>query len=208
MEAASGRGRDGARTLGNGLDRRPPNYSFAQGNVLEGLSFGDETFDFVHQRLLITAIPRRSLVLGDRRADVGHGSRGGWVELAECGVPEHGGPGLTGLWQSWIALCGKRNVDFTMGYTIAERLARASLQRVDQRVRSFQMGAYGGRVGQMPATNCLLVGQALRGGAIAAGILFEPEYDRLYQFAQAELSAPEGKGALPFYVACGQRAAA
>lgn len=198
---------DDARTLGNGLDRRPPNYSFTQGNVLEGLPFGDETFDFVHQRLLITAIPadRWPAVIGELMRVT---RRGGWVELAECGVPEHGGPGLTGLWQSWIALCGKRNVDFTMGHTIAELLSRAGLQRVDQWVRAFPMGAYGGRVGQMSATDCLAVGQALRGGVIAAGIRSESEYDRLYQLAQAELSAPKGKGALPFYVACGQRAAA
>ena len=42
---------------GSGLDVRPPNYSFAPGNVLEGLPFEDGTFDFVHMRLLFTAIP-------------------------------------------------------------------------------------------------------------------------------------------------------
>lgn len=197
---------DDARTLGNGLDRRPPNYGFFQGNVLEGLPFSDETFDFVHQRLLITAIPtdRWPFVVRELARVT---RRGGWVELAECGVPEKGGPGLMGLWQSWIALCATRNVDFTMGHTFGELLRQAGLRRVDQRARAFPMGAYGGRVGQMSATDCLAVGQALRGGVIAAGILTEAEYNRLYQLAQSEMSAPAGSGALPFYVAWGQRAA-
>jgi ubiquinone/menaquinone biosynthesis C-methylase UbiE len=40
-----------------GVDVRPPNYAFTPGNVLEGLPFEDEVFDFVHMRLLFTAIP-------------------------------------------------------------------------------------------------------------------------------------------------------
>ena len=197
---------DDTRTLGFGLDRRPPNYGFFQGNVLEGLPFSDETFDMVHQRLLITAVPadRWPFVVGELARVT---RRGGWVELAECGVPENGGPGLMGLWQSWIGLCAKRNVDFTMGHTIGDLLKRAGLRRVDQRARAFPIGAYGGRVGQMSATDCLAVGQALRRGVVAAGIFSEVEHDRLYQLAQAEMSAPRGRGALPFYIAWGQRAA-
>src|SRR5260370_21837646 len=35
----------------------PPNYHFVQGNVLQGLPFPDDTFDFTHQRMLVVAIP-------------------------------------------------------------------------------------------------------------------------------------------------------
>ncbi|CAG8700602.1 1427_t:CDS:2, partial [Funneliformis mosseae] len=36
---------------------KPRNINFVGGNVLEGLPFEDNTFDFVHQRLLVAAIP-------------------------------------------------------------------------------------------------------------------------------------------------------
>lgn len=49
---------DATQPLGHGLERRPDNYAFAPGNVPEGLPFAYSSFDFVHQRLLITAVPR------------------------------------------------------------------------------------------------------------------------------------------------------
>jgi SAM-dependent methyltransferase len=196
---------DDAHTLGYGLERRPPNYSFTAGNVLEGLPFPDAAFDFVHQRLLITAIPQdrwpfvvQELVRVTRP--------GGWVELAECGVPE-GSADLVSLWATWIALCAKRNVDFTMGHTLGHRLELGGLAHVTQHRLYFPMGAYGGHVGRMSATDCLAVGQALRGGVVAQGIATEADYDRLYRAVQAEFDWPKAKGMLPFYLAYGQRIA-
>ncbi len=197
---------DDTHTLGNGLDRRPENYAFTPGNVLEGLPFPDASFDFVHQRLLITAIPRDRWPFVIR--ELARVTRpGGWVELAECGVPEDGGPGYTNLWASWIALCDKRNVDFTLGNTIADLLKGGGLANVERHMLRFPMGAWGGRVGRMSATDCLAVGQALRAGVVAANILPEVEYDRLYQLAQEEFGRPRGRGVLPFYLAYGQRVA-
>ncbi|KAJ1549555.1 hypothetical protein HK405_011091 [Cladochytrium tenue] len=39
----------------------PDNLTFEMGNVLEGLKYPDNTFDFVHQRLLIFALPKDSI---------------------------------------------------------------------------------------------------------------------------------------------------
>lgn len=195
---------DVSQVLGNGLDAQPMNFEFAIGNILEGLPFPDASFDFVHQRLLITAIPMRfwpkvinELVRVTRP--------GGWVELAECGVPERGGPGLTGLWASWIAFLKSRDVDFTVGHTIGKKLTEGGLHNVDQRGMRFPMGAWGGRIGRSSAADCLAVGKALRAGVVASGTLSEAEYDRLYDLTQHEFMQRRGTGVLPFYLACGQR---
>ena len=197
---------DDNRTLGYGLDRRPDNFVFTPGNILEGLPFADQSFDFVHQRLLITAIPhdRWPFVVNEL---VRVTRIGGWVELAECGRPENGGPGYTGLWDTWIALCAKRGVDFTMGHSLGDLLRQGGLADVTLRALRFPMGAWGGRVGRMSATDCLAVGQALRQGVIATGIASEAEYDRMYAMAQEEFGRPKGTGVLPFYLAYGQRVA-
>lgn len=71
--------------------------------------------------------------------------------------------------------------------------------------RSFRF--FGGRVGRMSATDCLAVGQALRQGVIAQGVVSEAEYDRLFSMAQEEFARPKGTGVLPFYRAFGQRVA-
>lgn len=122
---------DEAAILGHGLDYRPLNYAFVPGNVLEGLPLPDASFDFVHQRLLITAVPKTrwphviwELVRVTRP--------GGWVELAECGVLEQGGPGSMGLWGTWIEFLLTRGVDFTIGHTIGQMLSDAGLASVQQ----------------------------------------------------------------------------
>lgn len=195
---------DEATILGHGLDQRPPNYSFAPGNILEGLPFPDASFDFVHQRLLITAVPkdRWPAVIGEL---VRVTRPGGWVELAECGVPEDGGPGFMGLWGTWIEFLMARGVDFTLGHSIGQMLADGGLSQVNQRVLYFPMGNWGGRIGRASATDCLAVGKALRAGVIAAGVVPEADYDRLYARAEGEFARRRGRGVLPFYLACGQR---
>ena len=37
---------------------QPENFTFIQANLLDGLSFEDDTFDFVFQRLLVGSIPK------------------------------------------------------------------------------------------------------------------------------------------------------
>jgi len=193
-----------ANPLGQGLDVRPANYIFSVGNILEGLPFATGSFDFVHQRLLITAIPRdrwpsviQELVRVTRP--------GGWVELAECGSAQDGGPGYMGLWQSWIDFLNTRNVDFTIGKHVGQMLSNGGLVNVQQRVLNFPMGDWGGRIGRASATDCLAVGRALRAGVVASHILPEAEYDRLFALTEQEFANKRGGGVLPFYLACGQR---
>jgi SAM-dependent methyltransferase len=195
---------DDVVTMGEGLDTRPANYVFTAGNVLEGLPFADQSFDFVHQRLLITAIPsdRWPAVIQEL---VRVTRLGGWVELAECGVPQDGGPGYTGLWQSWIDFLAKRNVDFTVGAHTGQMLISGGLANVQQRALNFPMGDWGGRIGRASATDCLAVGKALRAGVIAQNIMTSDRYDALYARAQQEFAQRQGRGILPFYVAYGQR---
>lgn len=191
-------------TYGYGLERRPDNYLFVQGNILEGLPFANNNFQFVHQRLLIAALPeaRWTGVVGEL---VRVTAPGGWVELAECGVPRDGGPGFMALWNSWIELCRRRGIDFTLGSTIGDKLKAAGLVDVQLRQVNFPMGRYGGHVGTMSATDCLAVGKALRAGVITMGIYSESDYDRIYALAEQEFKQPRGRGYLPFYVACGRR---
>lgn len=110
-----------------------------------------------------------------------------------------------GLWGSWIEFLTSRNVDFTLGHTVSHMLAQAGLAHIQQRQLNFPMGDWGGRIGRSSATNCLAVGKALRAGVIAAGILPEAEYDRLYALATQEFARKSGSGILPFYLACGQK---
>ena len=37
---------------------KPDNFTFVQANLLDGLPFEDDTFDYVFQRILVSSIPR------------------------------------------------------------------------------------------------------------------------------------------------------
>jgi ubiquinone/menaquinone biosynthesis C-methylase UbiE len=82
-----------------GMEMRPPNYAFVAGNLLEGLPFAERSFDFVHMRALVTAIPhdRWPYVIGEL-ARVAR--PGGWVESLEVTFLEGGGPAAVRRWTS------------------------------------------------------------------------------------------------------------
>ena len=67
--------------------QRPANYRFTQANVLKPLPFPNNTFDYIHQRLMLLSIPPDSwpYVLREmvRVAQVGS-----WVELVEIGCTD------------------------------------------------------------------------------------------------------------------------
>jgi ubiquinone/menaquinone biosynthesis C-methylase UbiE len=192
-------------TLGYGVDAVPDNYLFVKGNVLERLPFEANSFDFVHQRLLITAIPidKWSHVITELMRVT---RPGGWVELQECGVPlDAPGQPYPQLWQAWIDFCKTRGVDFTLGNRIGTMLQQGGLQHVQQREVIFPMGKYGGRVGTMSATDCLAVGATMKGAVTAAKIMSPDQYDRLYQATQQEFQQPVSQAMLPFYIAYGQK---
>ncbi|KAJ3391102.1 hypothetical protein HDU84_006469 [Entophlyctis sp. JEL0112] len=59
--------------------------SFLHGNVLEGLPFHDNTFDFVHQRLLVFGMPKDRFVDAIREL-VRVTKPGGWIEFFEADI--------------------------------------------------------------------------------------------------------------------------
>ncbi len=192
-------------TTGFGLVKPPDNYRFVKGNAMEGLPFDDNSFDFVHQRLLVAALPRdrwpgvvRELARVTRP--------GGWVELAECGTPQDvpSNP-YPQLWNTWIAFCQTRGIDFTIGHSIGAMLEQAGLRQVQQHEVLFPMGKWGGRVGVMSGEDCLAVGKALGAGVVAAGIVSAEQYDALLEGARAQFNRPTGQAILSFYIAYGQK---
>lgn len=78
----------------------PANYQFQQGDLLQGLPFAEQTFDFVHQRLLVMGIPTQRWVAVI--AELLRATRsGGWIELIESGTTFLPAGELTQRWCEW-----------------------------------------------------------------------------------------------------------
>jgi len=187
------------------MDVRPPNYRFVAGNLLEGLPFADASFDFVHMRLLFTAIPH------DRwQAAVNELVRvtrpGGWVELVDSIGLANGGPNVE-LLMDWIRqLSWRRGVDLMDGGRIADYIRGAGLINVQAHRMDLPTGKYGGRLGTLVATDFVSVCRGYGGMIAASGLTTQEQFDATVAGMQAELDAPNCRCITPFFIAFGQRA--
>jgi ubiquinone/menaquinone biosynthesis C-methylase UbiE len=187
---------------------QPPRYRYVKGNVLQGLPFLDDQFDFVHQRLLVSGVPLLSWP--ELVAQLVRVTRpGGWVELVE--VPweiERAGPAAQRLVVLTRELTASLGLDTsgTVYQSLDEYLRSNGLVNVVRREVSVPVGEWGGQVGSLMVTD-------FRAGATrvcevlqARGQLSAAEARHLIQDAQEEWE--HGQLAYPFVVAFGQKPAA
>jgi ubiquinone/menaquinone biosynthesis C-methylase UbiE len=133
----------------------PANYRFLRGNVLDGLPFADDSFDFVHQRWMRVSIPVadwpavvRQLVRVTRA--------GGFVELAEFRHQmEPAGPATTRLFELLHELAALRGLDGAgaVPRSLTQYLDEAGATDVHGDVVAVPVGAWGGSIGSMMATD-------------------------------------------------------
>jgi SAM-dependent methyltransferase len=133
----------------------PDRYRFVQANVLPGLPFRSEVFDFVHQRLMVSGIPLKLWPTAVR--DLVRVTRpGGWLELAEA-MPyvEPEGPATRRLWDVLRQLGRSVGLD-TLGH-VAEGLGRylenAGAESVQAHAHQLPIGSWGGQIGEWMASD-------------------------------------------------------
>lgn len=182
----------------------PANYSFVQGNVLDGLPFPDASFDFVHMRLLLFAIPadRWPAVV---RELVRVTKPGGWVESVETGAQQQGGPAMEKI-VAWITEASlRRGVDPALGPHIGDLMHKAGLTQISTSGIQMPVGRYGGRLGNMAAADVFGVVGGVKALVVAQGLATAEAYDLAMEQARRDLN--DYRCVLPFYIAYGRRPA-
>ncbi len=187
-----------------GEELRPPNYAFVAGNVLEGLPFADGTFDFVHMRLLVLALPhdRWPFVISEL---IRVTRPGGWVESVEVIEDQQGGRAVDQI-MAWVsAMLQRRGIDITDGSRVGGLLQAQGLSNVSSRRVEVPIGVHGGRVGKLMSADILNGMQAVRGPMEALGLTTAAEFDRMYAEAQRAMESPSVHCVAPFYISIGQK---
>ncbi|CAI2185454.1 6682_t:CDS:2, partial [Funneliformis geosporum] len=168
---------------------KPRNISFVRGNVLEGLPFDDNTFDFVHQRFLVAAIP-----LNDWQNLVNELVRvlkpGGYLELMEMDVEfKPLGPSAKLLDDAFIKVMIENGQD---PHIITKlRSFMETNGQLEDIVREEKFGPYdksAGRLSQLAIENHKLGFTALKATLIKVLNISSEEYDELIQAMTIELS--------------------
>lgn len=130
---------------------RPANYRFVQGNVLQGLPFADASFDFVHQRLLVSGVPVRRWP-SEVEELVRVTRPGGWLELLEASPGmEPEGPATRRLYDLLRQLGRSVGLD-TLGHvfgSLDRYLAEAGAEAVQRRTLELPVGQWAGQLGAL-----------------------------------------------------------
>lgn len=140
----------------------PPNYQFYQGNILERLPFASQQFQYVHQRLMVAALPLDAwpFVIGElRRVTV----PGGWVELVEMGTGfDHIGPVTEQLLAWWTPISAKKGIDASKMDQVGNWLRYAAFSSVQTETKILPVGEWGGRLGKLFAQDALELFKTLK----------------------------------------------
>lgn len=195
---------DEAAERGRPDDLRPDNFTFAPGNILEGLAFPDGSFDFVHQRALLAAVPHDRWPLVAREL-ARLTAPGGWVESLEVTELVNSGPATTQL-VTWLkATLAMRGVDMADGGRVADCLRQAGLANVTSRATRMPCGDAGGRIGKMLAADWFSLFNATSGFMVKLGLTTAEQFALATAAARSELASPQGQCYMPVYIAFGQR---
>jgi SAM-dependent methyltransferase len=160
-----------SRSLVFGLDLQPSkapwpaNYRFVRGNVLHGLPFTSDRFDFVHQRFLASGVPVRAWAATIEEV-VRVTRPGGWIELVE-GRPDlsPAGPATSRLLAAAWKLGRSMGLDSTglIAGNLHEHLRRTGVNVVDIQHVDLPVGEWGGRIGSWMSTDARTVFLRLAG---------------------------------------------
>lgn len=131
-------------------DNPPANYHFHQGNLLEGLPFEANSMDYIHQRLLMGALP--ATAWPEVTKEMARVIRpGGWVELFEvdgdCFVPA--GPVGRIFIDNLQKVALMRGIDILIGKNLDNNLKDAGLINVVKRQVDLPLGDWAGRIGSL-----------------------------------------------------------
>ncbi|HEY7850691.1 MAG TPA: class I SAM-dependent methyltransferase, partial [Ktedonobacterales bacterium] len=165
------------------------------------LPFPDATFDFVHQRLLVAAIPedRWRWVVGELLRVT---KPGGWMELLEA-IPTQGGPGMNALYQWLVSVGLGRGVNTLVTPHIGEFLRAAGAQSVVEHDLPMALGSWGGRAGVMMETNYFALHRGLLAMMVRQNLTTPESFEAATQAARQEIA--QGQYIWPYFLAYGQR---
>ncbi|RIA87701.1 S-adenosyl-L-methionine-dependent methyltransferase [Glomus cerebriforme] len=170
------------------LTIKPKNVNFIQGNILDGLPFEDNTFDFVHQRLLVGAFPL------NKWQDVTNElvrilKPGGYLELMEvyCGIPPMG-PITERLSNAVIELMHQQGQDPNIAGRI--KLFMEANGQIENIVQEEKFGSYSkdsGRLSEIGIENHIALYTGFKSKLSKIMDISSENYDKLVKIMAKEM---------------------
>jgi ubiquinone/menaquinone biosynthesis C-methylase UbiE len=180
----------------------PLNSQFYRGNLFNGFPFADQQFHYVHQRLLVAAIPLEKWpwVIGELRRVT---CPGGWTELVEGGTAFHrAGPATKQFLEWWAAMSATKGIDASKMSQMSRFLEQGNFSHIRTKTEMLPVGAWGGRLGNLLAQDILAGWPSMR--PLAHSLLQVPHEQFDAVIGQLATEWEMYQTSYEVYFACGQ----
>ncbi|KAG0198286.1 hypothetical protein BGX28_008264 [Mortierella sp. GBA30] len=158
---------------------RPRNCRFQVVNVVQGLPFEDDTFDFVYQRFLIMGYQANDWPFIIQEL-VRVTKPGGIIELTETPIGSNSnGPELTRMLGIVEQGCLAKGLDPKVAKKLDSLLLGAGLENVKSSHASIPVGAWGAKVGQLMRENAAGLWSSLSGWIKELTQMNDAQYDAM-----------------------------
>ena len=182
--------------------QKPDNYTFKQANALERLPFTDNSFDFVHMRMMLLSIPTAKWpnVLREILRVMRPGSKVEFVEVGCTIFPQ--GP-ATQRWYRWLRdICNTYEQDADMPTRLRSLVQNAGLGNVNEYTYDIPIGRWAGHLGVTSLANLRGFYEAMR--ARIGQLKVDPKLlDQTWPELAKEWETQQAH--LRYYVVCGQK---
>jgi ubiquinone/menaquinone biosynthesis C-methylase UbiE len=182
----------------------PSNTHFVRGNVLQGLPFQPNQFDFVHQRLLIGALPATAWPV-ELQQIFQIVRPGGWVELVESsgGYNEPHSPANMEMADGIVKIAALRGIDTHITLKLDTLLGQAGFTHIEKKIFQIPTGQWGDRLGSLMATDWQAIIRTFQKGFISVLGYSPTRFEQLFNEMVKEWEQYHSTS--PFYVLYGQK---
>ncbi|CAG8549006.1 12455_t:CDS:2 [Acaulospora colombiana] len=170
-------------------EQKPENAYFLKHNLLDGLPYNDNTFDFVHVRYLISAFSEKEWRMIIREF-VRVTKVDGIIEIIEDEIePRNDGPISRLLFSALLSDLRSRDIDVTAyGHMIDMLKATQQLKEIKSEEMLVPFGKWAGRIGTLSAENTGQIFLTFRNKFSSSLGLEREEYDKLVEAWYEELN--------------------
>jgi ubiquinone/menaquinone biosynthesis C-methylase UbiE len=179
---------------------KPRNCSFEQCNIIDGLPFPDNHFDFVFQRFLVAGLTPEnwSFILKELKRVT---KSGGWIELVEGTIRvENGGPN-TDKKANWVIGALKlRGVDMNIIINpgLKVLLEEAGVVNIHQKTVPMPLHKEGGKLGELGRKHLKLSEGFIGQMATRSFGVTQEEYDEVIRKGEEEMDENKSYGNIFF----------
>ncbi|CAG8735870.1 16_t:CDS:2, partial [Dentiscutata heterogama] len=163
-------------------EAKPENAQFVEANLLDGLPYNDNTFDYVHMRFLITAFSKQEWERALKEI-VRVTKTNGIIEIMEDEIePRNDGPISRLLHSAFLSDLLSRNIDTAVYKHMTDILMNTrQLTNIKLEEMSTPFGKWAGRIGALLAENTANIFRTFR-TKFSSFLGLEPEeYDKLLE---------------------------